>query len=236
MHKNKGHLVLVRHGESRWNLSDRFTGWVDVPLSENGIREAQRVAEFCKEHEYAAAYTSDLTRAQETLLIILARQDKTAVFHHPEEPKYGKWIARSNREDSDDLPVHASVLLNERYYGDLQGMNKKEAAKKFGKETVFAWRRGYREHPPGGESLMETYARVRPYLQEKIIPRVRKGEDILVVAHGNTLRGVIMHLEGISEKGISSVDLPEAHPLVYTFSEGAFERTEGDYRLDRPLR
>ncbi len=230
-----GYLVLVRHGESRWNLTNRFTGWVDVPLSEKGIREAERVAAHCRKYAYAAAYTSDLSRAQETLLIILAGQNKTAVFQHDPVPGYEAWIKRSNLRDG-DIPVFATVALNERYYGDLQGMNKRDTEKIYGLNQVLAWRRGYDDRPPGGETLAETHGRALSYLQKRVLPRVRRGEDILVVAHGNTLRGVIMQLEGISAKDIASVDLPEARPLTYKYFRGRFRRVEGKYRLGRPLR
>lgn len=230
-----GNLVLVRHGESRWNLANRFTGWVDVPLSENGIKEAERVAVHCEQFNYSAAFTSVLSRAQETLLIILARQDRTAVFQHKPRVPYSDWIRVSNRV-KDDIPVHASIRLNERYYGRLQGMNKDATAKKYGKKKVFSWRRGYADRPPGGETLAETYTRVRPYLSRNILPKVRGGQDVLVVAHGNTLRSIIMHLEDISKDRIPFIDLPEARPLVYGYKDRRFVRVEGEYRFQRPLR
>lgn len=231
-----GTLVLVRHGESRWNLSNRFTGWVDVPLSENGIREAGRVAAHCRKFAYDTAFVSALSRAQETLLIILARQGRTGIFQRPENSRHAGWIRKSNVCGPDDLPVHVSDALNERYYGELQGMEKRAAEKKYGEKKVLAWRRGYAARPPGGESLEETHARVHPYLVRKILPRVRRGEDILVVAHGNTLRAIIKHLEGVSDDDIAFIDLPEAMPLAYRHRHGRFTHVEGDYRFNRPLR
>ena len=231
-----GTLVLVRHGESRWNLDDRFTGWVDVPLSENGIREAERVARYCRQFEYAAAFTSALTRAQETLLIILARQDLTGVFQHEDGLRHADWIRHSNRPSVKDIPVYISANLNERYYGSLQGLMKSAAERKYGKKQVLAWRRGYTDHPPGGESLKETQARVQPYLMKNILPRVRRGESIIVAAHGNTLRAVIKYLEGISDGDIACIDLPEARPLVYHYRRRRFVRVAGEYRFSRPLR
>jgi 2,3-bisphosphoglycerate-dependent phosphoglycerate mutase len=231
-----GTLVLVRHGESRWNLDNRFTGWVDVPLSQNGIREAERVADFCQKFEYSAAFTSNLTRAQETLLIILARQDLTGVFQHSNDYRHPDWIRHSNQPSVRDIPVYVSAELNERYYGALQGLSKRVAEKKYGKDQVLAWRRGYEDRPPGGESLKETQARVQPYLTKHILPRVRLGESVIVAAHGNTLRAVIKNLEGISDEDIAYVDLPVARPLVYHYRRGKFVRVEGDYQLSRPLR
>ncbi|MEN9558612.1 MAG: hypothetical protein RL141_981 [Candidatus Parcubacteria bacterium] len=229
-------LVLVRHGESRWNLADRFTGWVDVALSERGIEEAGRVAAHCKKFNYAAAFTSRLTRAQQTLLIILARQKRTGIFQH--EPAHGfeRWIRASNQLRNDDIPVYASHALNERFYGALQGMKKREVATQFGKEQAHAWRRGFHDAPPKGESLAHAYARMKPILIRHILPRVRNGQDVLVVAHGNTLRAAIKYLEHISDNDIAFIDLPDAAPLVYTSRGKHFVRTEGDYRFNRPLR
>ncbi len=229
-------LVLVRHGETRWNLANLFTGWVDVPLSQDGIREAERVGVFCRKFRYVAAFTSELARAQETLFIILARQDRTAVLHHSENPRYFRRSRYSADRAHDDIPVYESIALNERYYGKLQGMEKGAAEKKYGKDRVFAWRRGYADRPPGGETLKETHVRVHEYLKKRILPKVRGGQNVLVVAHGNTLRAVIKHLEGISDKDIAFVDLPEATPVVYERRRGRFVRIEGEYGLSRPLR
>ena len=231
-----GILVLVRHGESRWNLCNRFTGWVDVPLSEKGIKEAEQCAEHCKHYKYSAAFTSRLTRAQETLLIILSKQNRTGVFQHEADARYSKWIKGSNRGSGSDIPVFASSALNERYYGLLQGLEKGAAEKKYGKEQVRSWRRGYTNRPPRGETLEEAHARMHPYLVKEILSRVRKGENVLVTAHGNTLRAAIKHLEGISDEQIALVDLPEAKPLIYEYRRGRFVRIEGEYKLDRPLR
>jgi 2,3-bisphosphoglycerate-dependent phosphoglycerate mutase len=231
-----GKLVLVRHGESRWNLCNRFTGWIDVPLSEKGIKEAEACAVHCKKYEYSAAFTSNLTRAQETLLIILSQQERTGVFQHDHDLRYSRWIRDSNRCSGSDIPVFASAALNERHYGALQGMEKGAAEKKYGKEKVRAWRRGYTDKPPRGESLEEAHARMHPHLMKKILPRVKRGENIIVTAHGNTLRAAIKHLEVISDQDISYIDLPEAKPLIYEFRRGSFVRIEGEYHMNRPLR
>jgi 2,3-bisphosphoglycerate-dependent phosphoglycerate mutase len=231
-----GTLVLVRHGESRWNVENRFTGWVDIPLSERGIREAGRCAEHCAKFAYSAAFTSRLLRAQETLLVILARQDRTGIFQHTERPPYADWIQRSNRMEDHDLPVFANVVLDERYYGDLQGLRKDEADRTYGAEQVNAWRRGYADRPPNGESLADAHARMLPYFAETILPRAQSGEDVIVVAHGNTLRAAIKHLEDIPDDHIAFVDLPEATPLVYEWHANRFQRVEGSYDFHRPLR
>jgi 2,3-bisphosphoglycerate-dependent phosphoglycerate mutase len=229
-------LVLVRHGESRWNLSNRFTGWIDVPLSKKGVNEAERVARHCIKFEYSVAFTSALERAQATLTIILSQQNRTGIFQHPKNRRYSKFVENGKNRKLDDLPVFVTEELNERYYGELQGMEKQNAERRYGKKNVVAWRRAYTARPPGGESLKEACTRVNAFLTKYILPRVRRGDTVLCVAHGNTLRAIIKHLEHISDHDISFVNLPHATALVYTFSRGHFSRTEGAYRLDRPLR
>lgn len=232
-----GSIILVRHGESRWNLDNRFTGWVDVPLSVNGIKEANRCAIHCKKFDFAIAFTSALERAHGTLQIILSEQGRTGVIQHPEDKRYGGWIRASNSLGDSDLPVFEHKYLNERYYGDLQGLNKAEAEQRYGKDKLLAWRRGYTARPPGGgESLHDVLTRTKPYIQTKVIPRLKRGETVLLVGHGNTLRSIIKMFEQISDENIAYVDLPEAQPLAYSYKRGVFERIEGEYTFDRPLR
>lgn len=231
-----GTLVLVRHGESRWNLSNRFTGWVDVPLSINGASEAERCATFCEQFDFDVAFTSKLQRAQSTLTIILSHQNRTGIFQHQDEGPHYRWFCDSNTCSTDSIPVYDTRTLNERYYGQLQGMDKKEAEKKYGPEKVIEWRRSYSARPPRGESLKDVEARARPYLLKRIIPLIEQGKTVLLSAHGNTLRTIIKHLEHISEQDIAYVDLPEATPLVYTYANKKLKRTAGEYQLDRPLR
>lgn len=231
-----GTLVIVRHGESRWNLCNRFTGWVDVPLSEQGVKEAQACARHCAAFDFDAAFTSNLERAQETLLIILSLQGRTAVVQHENDKRYSRWLRKSNSCSTGDIPVFRSAVLNERYYGALQGMDKKSAEKKYGKEKVLHWRRGYDDRPPGGETLRETFERSQPYVARNILSRVRRGETILLAGHGNTLRASIKHLERISDNDALFIDLPEAEPIVYTYHKGRFVRASGAYQFHRPLR
>jgi 2,3-bisphosphoglycerate-dependent phosphoglycerate mutase len=184
-------LVLVRHGESQWNLENRFTGWVDVPLTETGRREAQRAATLLDGLRFDCAFTSVLQRATETLDIILRAIGQT------------------------DLPIERSAALNERHYGELQGLNKAETAQKFGAEQVHIWRRSYDVVPPGGESLKDTAARTLPYFEQAIVPHLRAGKNVLVAAHGNSLRSIVMHLDRLSTAEVLELNLATGVPIIY---------------------
>jgi 2,3-bisphosphoglycerate-dependent phosphoglycerate mutase len=184
-------LVLVRHGESQWNLENRFTGWVDVPLTDTGRREAARAGELLRGMRFDRAFTSLLQRASETLEIIL------------------------HGIGQEGLAVERAIALNERHYGDLQGLNKAETAAKFGAEQVHVWRRSYDIAPPGGESLKDTAARTLPYFEETIMPQVAAGRDVLVVAHGNSLRSIVMHLDRLTTEEVLQLNIATGVPIVY---------------------
>src|SRR5215218_4886021 len=186
-------LVLVRHGQSAWNLQNLFTGWRDVDLTEKGIDEARNAGRKLKALgvTFDIAYTSDLKRAQNTLKLILEE------------------MGQSN------LQVIKNVALNERDYGDLSGLNKDDARKKWGEEQVHTWRRSYDVAPPGGESLKDTLARTLPYYVTEILPRVLRGERVLVAAHGNSLRALIMVLEKLSPEGILKREIATGAPILY---------------------
>ncbi|WP_119072580.1 2,3-bisphosphoglycerate-dependent phosphoglycerate mutase [Aggregatilinea lenta] len=186
-----GTLILVRHGQSQWNLENRFTGGTDVPLTEQGRAEARAAGETLRGCRFDRAYTSELERAQETLRIILS-------------------VTRQV-----DVPVECDATLNERSYGELQGLNKAETAQRLGEEQVFGWRRTFRGRPPGGESLQDTQARVLTYYRTAIEPHVRNGETVLVVSHGNTLRALVMALDGISEAALPDLTIPTGVPRCY---------------------
>lgn len=232
----RGTLVLVRHGESRFNILNLFTGWIDVPLSVAGIKEAQCAAQHCKQFNYDVAFTSHLERAHETLLVILSEQKNIGVFQHERDARYVISGDSSAEFKEKLLPIVTSKNLNERAYGVLQGMNKQSANKKYGMEKVRAWRRGFSDRPPMGESLKDVFKRVVVYFEKNIHPRMIRGETVLIVGHGNTLRAIIKFLENIDDTKISLVDLPFAHPLVYTFDNNQFNRTDGSFTLRRPLR
>lgn len=186
-----GRLVLLRHGESQWNLENRFTGWIDVPLSPRGIEEAKAAGKKLAGYRFHRAFTSVLQRATETLRIVLEELGQT------------------------QIPIEKDKALNERMYGDLQGLNKTETAKKFGDEQVKIWRRSYDVAPPGGESLKDTASRVLPYYESRIKPYVLNGETILIAAHGNSLRALVMQLDQLSKEAVLELNIPTGAPLLY---------------------
>lgn len=232
-----GLLVLVRHGESRWNLANRFQGWVDVSLSENGLREAERCAVHCRAFRFDCAFTSRLERAHQTLHTILSKQGRTGIIQHTgKSSHHPAWVKRSNLLRNHDLPVYMDDALNERYYGDLQGLMKTEAEKKYGFDQVFRWRRGYKDRPPKGESLEQVFARTVPYFIKNIFSRVKRGESVLVAAHGNSLRTIIKYIDAIDDERIADIDLPQAKPIVYRFSKKGWKHESGELKSGRPLR
>ena len=187
-------LVLVRHGQSVWNLQNRFTGWVDVPLTEKGKEEAYKAGELLKDIRFDVAYTSALTRAQETLRIIL---ETIGLL----------------------IPVIKDTALNERHYGALQGLNKDRARQKWGADIVHLWRRSYDIPPPEGEALKDTANRTIPFLERAIMGDIYDGRNVLVVAHGNSLRSIVMYLENLSPEEIVKVEIPTGTPIVYDLDE-----------------
>ncbi len=188
-------LVCVRHGQSVWNLQNKFTGWVDVDLTEKGVNEAISAGEKLKGYHFDNAFSSLLKRANRTLDFIL------------------KGIGQ------DDLHVERNENLNERMYGDLQGKNKDEVSAEFGAEQVNIWRRSYDIPPPGGESLKDTRERVIPYYLEHIEPVLRSGKDVIIVAHGNSLRALVMHLEQLSPEEILLKEISTGTPYIYDLSD-----------------
>ncbi len=213
-------LVLIRHGQSIWNLENRFTGWTDVDLSERGIKEAKAAGAALKEagYEFDMAYTSYLKRAIRTLWLILDEMDQMY------------------------LPVDTDWRLNERHYGALQGLDKKETVARHGEKQVHQWRRGYAIQPPaldaddprhprhdrrygdvpdvpGTESLADTLQRVIPYWHEKIVPQLEAGQRLIITAHGNSMRALIKYLDGISDEDITQLNIPTGIPLVYEFDD-----------------
>jgi 2,3-bisphosphoglycerate-dependent phosphoglycerate mutase len=191
--KSENVLVLVRHGQSEWNRLNMFTGWKDVGLSEEGVSEAHRAGQLLKDEglRFDSAFASTLKRAHNTLDIIL------------EELGQGK------------LPIVKAAALNERDYGQLVGINKEEARKRFGAEQVHIWQRSYDIAPPGGESLKDTAARVCPFFERWVVPELQEGKNVIVVAHGNSLRSLIMELDKLSPEEVKEYQLATATPVIY---------------------
>ncbi len=196
-------LILLRHGESQWNLENRFTGWTDVPLSPKGEQEAKEAGEKLKNYKFDLAYTSVLKRAIDTLNIVL------------------KIIGQEK------LPIQYDKALNERHYGALQGLNKAETATKYGDDQVKLWRRSYDVAPPKektqlnpdgiSESLKDTAARTLPYFESKILPDIKAGKNVLVAAHGNSLRSIVMKLDRLTKEQVVELNIPTGVPLLYVY-------------------
>ncbi len=212
-----GTLILLRHGESAWNRQNRFTGWIDVSLSEQGIAEAATAGKLLQDWSFDTVFTSALLRAQDTAYEVLKhnRHCNHYLRIHETGPDWYRHYDQ-NAEDEGELTVHVSEALNERYYGDLQGWNKTLAAERFGKEQVHQWRRSYRIPPPGGESLEMTAQRVMRYYHDRIAPRLKAGGTVLIPAHGNSLRALIMHLEAMTPEQILAYELKTGTPHIYT--------------------
>ena len=202
--KDQNFLVLVRHGQSEWNKLNLFTGWKDPNLTQQGIAEASQAGEKLKDMsiKFDLMYTSVLQRAQLTGTIILEKLDQL------------------------NIPIEKNVNLNERDYGDLTGMNKDQARAEFGEEQVHIWRRSYDVPPPGGESLKNTYDRVVPYFKEKVLAQLESGKNILIAAHGNSLRSLVKYIENISEENILKFEIATGEPLFYEYISGKLKRVD----------
>ncbi len=204
-------LVLVRHGQSEWNLKNLFTGWKDVGLTDKGVAEATEAGQALKERGlvFDIAFTSKLERAQRTLDIMLEQLGQTG------------------------LETRENLALNERDYGDLTGLNKDDARAKWGEEQVHIWRRSFDTNPPGGESLKDTAERVLPYYRSDILPEIRAGRTILVSAHGNSLRALVMELDGLGPDEIVKVNIATGAPMIYTLDADGKVTEKVDLGADR---
>ncbi len=212
-------LILLRHGQSEWNKKNIFTGWVDIPLSEAGIEEALKAGEQIRSMPVDLIYTSTLIRASMTAMLAMSKHDskKIPAFVHEEA-----WYELP--EGQDMIPVIVSEKLNERMYGELQGKNKQKIKEEFGDEQFLKWRRSYANPPPNGESLKMTAERTLPYFDGEIIPQLSAGKNVLVAAHGNSLRSIVMELDGLNEQEVVSLEIPTGVPLIYTYKDGVFRK------------
>jgi 2,3-bisphosphoglycerate-dependent phosphoglycerate mutase len=209
-------LLLLRHFQSQWNLENRFTGWVDVPLSREGIGQVDKVAQKLSQIKINAIYTSPLIRNQDTILRIFEHLvEKYPIFIHF-EGKMKEW-GNFHEINKDYFPVYVSERLNERYYGDLQGLNKDMMIKKYGQEKVHLWRRSFDVKPPKGESLKETLKRTTPLYTKYIQKDLKKGKTILVVASHNSLRSLVKHIEKIPDQEISNIEMLPGTLTKYEF-------------------
>ena len=220
-------LVLIRHGESVWNRKNVFTGWVDVPLSTNGIDEALKAGDRLSGIAFDVVYTSVQVRAIETAMIALARSksDKTPAIVHA-EGKMAEWTGIYSEEMKKNMvPVYRDWHLNERYYGQLQGKNKAETAEAYGKEQVHLWRRSYDVPPPEGECLKDTAERTIPFFKEKILKDLEEGKNVLVSAHGNSLRSIVMFIENLTPDEVLELEIPTGSPILFCFRDGKLTRS-----------
>ena len=228
----------MRHGQSMWNSAGLFTGWVDVPLTNQGIEEAIDGGKKIAEYDIDEVHVSTLVRAQMTAMLALAqnKHGKTPVFQYPDanlgevsenEARMIEWAQIKDDANGDDiLPVHVSWQLNERMYGDLQGLNKAATREKYGDEQVHIWRRSFDVPPPNGESLELTAKRTIPYLEQNIIPKLEAGKTVFIAAHGNSLRSVIMSIESLSKEQVLSLEVPTGVPIIYHYEDGNWSRLD----------
>ncbi len=222
-------LILLRHGKSDWNQKNRFTGWVDVPLSKAGVEEAQKAGRRIKSIPFDAIFVSTLTRAQMTAMIAMSEHDsgKTPVILHKGEGKLEEWAKIYDpRAEENTLPVYKAWELNERMYGELQGLDKDETRAKFGADQVKIWRRSFDVPPPHGESLEMTAKRTIPYFAKNILPLLQEGKNILIAAHGNSLRSIVMYLDDLTNDEVLHLEIPTGEPICYRFEKDRWEKDE----------
>lgn len=218
-------LILMRHGQSQWNLYNLFSGWVDIPLSTKGVEEAIEGGRQIQNEPVDVIFTSTLIRAQMTAMLAMSvhHSGKVPVILHPGEGKLEDWSKiYSPFTQAQTIPVLCAWELNERMYGELQGLNKAELAEKFGPEQVQIWRRSFDVPPPKGESLKMTAARTIPYFEQSIVPLIKQGLNIFVAAHGNSLRSIIMDLDRLDEQEVVSLEIPTGQPVIYNYENEQF--------------
>lgn len=218
-----GKLILLRHGQSLWNKLNLFTGWVDIPLSKKGVEEALEAGRQISHVPIDLIITTTLVRAQMTAFLAMSVHETTKipVVMHTGEGKLEEWGKIYSEETAQHtIPVIRCWELNERMYGELQGLNKAETAERFGQDQVKLWRRSYNVPPPNGESLEMTAARSIPYFKKHVVPHLKEGKNVLIVAHGNSLRSIIMQLDGLSKEEVVKLELPTGVPVFYNCQDG----------------
>ncbi|KAG0576909.1 hypothetical protein KC19_5G117100 [Ceratodon purpureus] len=237
-------LILIRHGESLWNSKNLFTGCVDVPLSQKGVEEAIEAGKRISELPVDMIFTSALIRAQMTAMLAMTQhhRQKVPVILHNESERAESW-SRIFSDTDEVIPVVTAWQLNERMYGELQGLNKQETADKFGADKVKEWRRSYDIPPPNGESLEMCAERAVKYFVENVVPELEAGKNIMIAAHGNSLRAIIMYLDKLTPKEVIELELSTGIPMLYTLKDAEFLRrgspvgptVQGVYALTQEL-
>jgi 2,3-bisphosphoglycerate-dependent phosphoglycerate mutase len=221
-------LTLIRHGQSIWNQQNIFTGWANIPLSDKGRTEAINAGIQLANNPIDLVFTSTLLRAQQTATLVMQQhfQQRTPLLSPINDPQHPIQWHQSHNDDILDscIPFYTDWHLNERYYGDLQGMNKDEARQKFGEEQIHIWRRSYDIPPPNGESLKMTAARTIPFFKKEILSRLQQGQNILISAHGNSLRSIVMELENLSKNEVLSLEIQTGMPISYSYTSGEFQK------------
>ncbi len=215
-----GKLILIRHGESVWNTHNIFTGWVDVPLTQSGIIEAAKAGHVIADIDIDIVYTSALVRSIQTALIVLlgAQRKRIPYMVHTILDRHRSRYHRFNPEIYHNMiPVYRCWQLNERYYGELQGFAKVKIADLFGVEKVLSWRKGYTARPPKGESLCDTSRRTLPFFNRKVMKQLKAGKNVLISAHANSLRSIIMHIDNLDEAQVVGLEIETANPVIYDF-------------------
>jgi 2,3-bisphosphoglycerate-dependent phosphoglycerate mutase len=218
-------LILLRHGESVCNKLNVFTGWIDVPLSKEGIRESIEVGKALSNLNIDVIYVSSLVRSQTTAFLAMAenKTEKILCIEHQIEEPMGSWYQGSLPST---IPVYIAWELNERMYGTLQGKNKQQTIEEHGAEQVKLWRRSYDVCPPGGESLEKTAARTIPFFEKRIVADLKKGLDVLVSAHGNSLRSIVMDIEKLSKEEVLHLEIGTGSFRIYDYRQGLFDRIQ----------
>lgn len=227
MAHSKSKLVMLRHGQSEWNKQNLFTGWVDIPLSPEGVQESLEAGKRIAHIPFDVIFVSSLIRAQMTAMLAMSvhSSKKTPYILHPHQGKLEDWAKIYSEETRKRcIPVITSWELNERMYGRLQGMNKKEMMEKFGEKQVQIWRRSFDVAPPEGESLAMTAARALPYFKEKIIPYLNQGKNVFISAHGNSMRAIMMELDGLNKEQVVKLEIPTGVPIIYNFHDHSWEK------------
>jgi 2,3-bisphosphoglycerate-dependent phosphoglycerate mutase len=223
-------LIMMRHGQSEWNRLNLFTGWVDIPLSVEGIEESIEGGKKVSDIPIDLIFVSSLIRAQMTAMLVMAyhKSGKVPYVLHPNQGKLEEWAQiHSPTAQEMCVPVVVAWQLNERMYGMLQGMNKQEMREKYGADQVHIWRRSFDVAPPEGESLEMTAERSIPYFKEAIMPQLQSGKNVFISAHGNSLRSIAMFLDGLSKEEVVALEIPTGKPLLYDFFDGKWEKSNG---------